>query len=220
MGTVHLFPGCGHARASVVSRTPRRKASIGTVPDEISLKRLAKPKDASLRPAKTLRKCESEHSAAKAKSLTDLPLASAQRSIGCDSDMGATISPRNAKSQSKIFPPEISLPIKGLLKCRMAKRNAPEPEEIFLGEWLDRAGIGPTEAAKIAGCSQSYISNISSGARTNINALFLLKLSNHLNITINDFFRRPPSESQIASLKALSPEAQEALLRPKLQKRR
>jgi transcriptional regulator with XRE-family HTH domain len=100
----------------------------------------------------------------------------------------------------------------------MAKRKTQKPREIFLGEWLKRKGIGPTEAARIAGCSQSYISNISSGLRTNINALFLLNLSEALEININDFFRKPPSEAEIASIKALSPEAQDALLRPRRQK--
>jgi DNA-binding Xre family transcriptional regulator len=133
--------------------------------------------------------------------------------------MDTTISARNDSCQREIFPSEIYLPIKGLLKCGMAKRHAPAPREIFLGEWLKRSGIGPTEAAEIAGCTQSYISNISSGARKNINALFLLRLSEHLKININDFFQRPPPESQIAPLRSLSPEAQEALLRPKKQKR-
>lgn len=100
----------------------------------------------------------------------------------------------------------------------MAKRNPQEIREIFLGDWLKRAGIGPTEAAKIAGCTQSYISNISSGARPNVNTLYLLPISEALGITVNDLFRKPPSEAQLAPMKALSPEAQEALLRPKRQK--
>ncbi len=94
----------------------------------------------------------------------------------------------------------------------MAKRNPPEPREIYLGEWLKRAGIGPTEAARIAGCSQSYISNISGGIRDNVNVLYLLRLSEFLGVAINDFFRKPPSESQLASIAALSPEAQDMLL--------
>lgn len=101
----------------------------------------------------------------------------------------------------------------------MAKRKQIEPQEIFLGEWLNLAGIGPTEAAKIAGCTQSYISNISSGARGHINVLYLLKLSDDMGITVNDFFRKPPANAQIASLRAFSPEAQDFLLRPKRQKR-
>lgn len=101
----------------------------------------------------------------------------------------------------------------------MAKRNPPPPREIFLGEWLKLWDIGPTEAAKIAGCSQSYISNISSGARPNVNALFLLRLSEHFEVSINDFFRKPPTEAQIASIQSLSPKAQDSLLRSRRLKR-
>ena len=101
----------------------------------------------------------------------------------------------------------------------MAKRTPPPPQEIFLGEWLERAGIGPSEAAKIAGCSQSYISNITRGAKTNINALYLLRLSETLGISVNDFFRKPPSQAQVASIAALSPEAQRMLLQPRRAKR-
>jgi hypothetical protein len=133
--------------------------------------------------------------------------------------MTHTISARNAKSQPEKFLPEITLPFKRLVRYGMAKRRKTEPREIFLGEWLKRAGIGPTAAARIAGCTQSYISNISGGARTNVNALFLFKLSEHLGVNINDFFRKPPTEAQIASIKALSPEAQDALLRPARAKR-
>jgi hypothetical protein len=73
----------------------------------------------------------------------------------------------------------------------MAKHKNIEPREIFLGDWLKAWGIGPTEAAKIAGCTQSYISNISRGVRPNVNALFLLRLSEHMRVNVNDFFRRP-----------------------------
>lgn len=113
----------------------------------------------------------------------------------------------------------MTIPFSGLLKCGMAKKQTVEPREIFLGDWLKRWDIGPTEAARIAGCTQSYISNISRGARKNVNALILLPLTEKYGININDLFRKPPTEAQIASFKALSPEAQDALLRPKRQKR-
>ena len=74
----------------------------------------------------------------------------------------------------------------------MAKRSNTDAREIFLGDWLEHFEIGPTEAAKIAGCSQSYISNISRGARTNINALYLLKLSEYLEVNINGTVRKIP----------------------------
>lgn len=100
----------------------------------------------------------------------------------------------------------------------MAKKSDDKPREIYLGDWLDHFEIGPTEAARIAGCTQSYISNISRGARTNINALYLLRLSEHLEVNVNDFFRPLPSQTQIASIKDLSPKAQAALLAGKRRK--
>ncbi|MES5483625.1 helix-turn-helix transcriptional regulator [Bradyrhizobium sp. INPA03-11B] len=97
----------------------------------------------------------------------------------------------------------------------MGKRNHVEPQEIFLGAWLKLKGIGATEAARIAGCTQSYISNISGGVKNNVNALYLLKLSDHMGITVNDLFRKPPSEAQIAALSEFSPQARESLLKSK-----
>lgn len=100
----------------------------------------------------------------------------------------------------------------------MAKSDPIEPREIFLGDWLEHFGIGATEAAKIAGCTQSYISNIKRGARQNINALYLLRLSEHMELNINDFFRPLPSQSQLVALSKLSPKAQAALLGNKRKK--
>jgi transcriptional regulator with XRE-family HTH domain len=192
MGVVVRFPR--HAPAS--STTGLKKASIGTVPPEISLKRLARPRDASLRRAKMLRKCATEQSADSASCRTVIPFNSAQRRMGCCSDMAEDISPRNDKSQPEIFLPEIALPVKGLLECDMAKRKTTEPRKLFLAEWLKHWDIGPTEAAKIAGCKQSYISNIASGARGNPNVFILLALSEHYDIFINDLFQRPPSRAE------------------------
>ncbi len=95
----------------------------------------------------------------------------------------------------------MSLQINDFLQCGMGKRTKLEPREIFLGDWLDHFGIGPTEAAGIAGCTQSYISNISRGARDNVNVLYLLKLSEYLDVNVNDFFRPLPNQSQLAAIK-------------------
>lgn len=138
--------------------------------------------------------------------------------MGCGSDMDTTISTRNEKSQDEIFLGEISVPSGKLVQSLMAKRSNTDSREIFLADWLDHFEIGPTEAAKIAGCTQSYISNISRGARTNINALYLLRLSEYLEVNVNDFFRPLPSQAQIAPLKGLSPKAQAAILAPKRRK--
>jgi plasmid maintenance system antidote protein VapI len=91
----------------------------------------------------------------------------------------------------------------------MAEDDEPQ---IFLGDWLEFFGLKVTEAAKIAGCSQGYLSNIIANRRTSINIKFLLKLSDHLGVNINDFYRRLPSKSQLNTLKNLSPKAQGAIL--------
>jgi plasmid maintenance system antidote protein VapI len=147
----------------------------------------------------------------------DISLASTQRSIGCfsGSDMTDTISTGNDKSQSKTFLVEIPVFKAVLLKLGMAKHGKSEVRPIFLGDWLEHFNVGPTEAAKIAGCDQSYISNIVAGRKKNINALYLLKLSEHFDLNINDFFRPLPPQSQITALQGLSSKAQAAILNPK-----
>jgi hypothetical protein len=132
--------------------------------------------------------------------------------------MAATISPRNGKSQPEIFLREISLPVDGLLQCTMAKRALSDVPDIYLGDWLDLFGVGYTEAGEIAGCGQSYISNIAAGRKSNINVLYLLRLSEHFGVNINDFYRPLPSKSQLAALDQLSPKAQAAVLSRKQQK--
>lgn len=86
-----------------------------------------------------------------------------------------------------------------------------EPQ-IYLGDWLELFDLKVTEAAKIAGCSQGYLSNIIANRRTSVNIKILLKLSDHLGVNINDFYRRLPSRSQLSTLKNLSPKAQAAIL--------
>lgn len=101
----------------------------------------------------------------------------------------------------------------------MPKRAHQEARDIYLGEWLEHFEIGPTEAAKIAGCTQGYISNISGGRKANVNALYLLRLSEHIGINVNDFFRPLPNANHLAALQSLSPQGQAALLGRRQQKR-
>lgn len=218
MGDVVRFPKRRHGRASKGSG--RKKASIGTSPPERSLRRFARPKEASLRPAKMLRRCDSEHCASEASFGTVIPFRSAHVSIGCESDMDQTISIRNGESQPKIFPLEISLGINGLLKCDMGKkRQKPAtglevvPPEIFLLRWLAFEGIGVTQAADKIGVSQSYVSNIGAGRRPTVNIVYLLALSDLLEITINDFYRPPPSEAETFGLQGYSARAQATILK-------
>jgi len=129
--------------------------------------------------------------------------------------MPVSISTGNKKSQPQIFPREIPLRVNALVKCRMRNLPKPRPDdppEIFLGAWLKTFEIGPTEAAKIAGCTQSYISNISAGKKPNINVLYLLRLSEAMGVTINDFYRKPPTVTQLAPLADLSAAARTAIV--------
>ncbi len=94
----------------------------------------------------------------------------------------------------------------------MPKPNEADVPEIQLGAWLDLFDIKVGEAAAIAGCGQSYISNIIANRKENINVLYLLKLSEYMGVTVNDFYRPLPSKSQLSALKSLSPKAQATLL--------
>jgi transcriptional regulator with XRE-family HTH domain len=94
----------------------------------------------------------------------------------------------------------------------MAKSPQFSEPDIYLGEWLELFGLGPTEAGRIAGCGQSYISNIMSNKKRKINVLFLLRLSQKLGVTINDFYKKPPTEAQVAQFEAYSPQARQFLL--------
>lgn len=189
-----------------------KNASIGTLPPEISLKRLASPSDAVLRKAKMLRRCHSEQLAATASSSTERPLAPAQRSMGWGSDMGRTISPRNSKSQPEIFPVEIVTVPRAKIECGMGKIANDEPPTIYLGAWLEEFEMDNGVAAEAAGCDQSYISNIVANRKPNVNVLYLLRLSEKMGVTVNDFYRKLPSRSHLAALKDLSPKAQATLL--------
>lgn len=94
----------------------------------------------------------------------------------------------------------------------MAKRATDTPPKIYLGDWLAEFDLDNGAAAKIAECDQSYISNIVANRKPNINVLYLLRLSEQMGVTINDFYRPLPSRQHLAALKDLSPKAQATLL--------
>lgn len=181
---------------------------MGTRPFETSLKRLASFRDASLRPAMMLRRCHSEQSAASATCLIDISARLAQRTMGC-SDMGHTISTRNQKSQPEIFLEGIATDTNTRLPYGMREDEDPK---LHLGAWLELLETDVGTAAKIAGCDQSYISNIIAGRKKNVNVLYLLRISEELGVTINDFYRPLPGRSQLNAFKNLSPKAQATIL--------
>ncbi|WP_147413532.1 helix-turn-helix domain-containing protein [Pseudorhodoplanes sinuspersici] len=127
--------------------------------------------------------------------------------------MPQTISTRNDLRQPEIFLLEIVRQNRGLVPCLMGKTTDDENREIFLGGWLKLFGLKTVRAAEIAGCSQSYISNISGGRRSDVNALYLLRLSDRLGVTVNDFFVPPPSESDPTSFIDISAKARESVIK-------
>lgn len=207
MAQIFVWPG-DHARAP----SGFKNASIGTLPPERSLSRLASPKDAPLRPSQILRRCHSEQSAASASSITERPFLPAQRSSGCRSDMGVHISPRNQECQPEIFPVEITIAPIAPIEYGMGKLSDEEPPSIYLGQWLEEFKMDNAAAAEAAGCDQSYISNIVANRKPNVNVLYLLRLSNSMGVTVNDFYRKLPTKASLAALKDLSPKAQATLL--------
>ncbi len=133
--------------------------------------------------------------------------------------MDTDISTRNTNCQTKRFPSGISFEGNGLVICDMPRpirKPVPiepaEPAEIFVGQWLKYYGVTQVEAGEIGGCGQSYIANISAGRKKNVNAQILLRLANHLDIKVHDFFRRPPSPEIEAALADLSPEARASVI--------
>jgi plasmid maintenance system antidote protein VapI len=126
--------------------------------------------------------------------------------------MEESISPRNRKSQPQIFPVEIVKVPVAKIEWGMGKADNKDPPTIYLGAWLEEFNLDNGAAAEAAGCDQSYISNIVANRKPNVNVLILLRLSEFMGVTINDFYRKLPSKTHLAALKDLSPKAQATLL--------
>ena len=126
--------------------------------------------------------------------------------------MAPSISPGNDSRQDGIFLPGTAVQKEVPLKCNMGKVIDEEPPEIFLGQWLEFFETDVSEAAVAAGCSQGYVSNIIANRKPNVNVLYLLKISELLGVTINDFYRPLPKKSELDAFKKLSPKAQNAIL--------
>lgn len=95
----------------------------------------------------------------------------------------------------------------------MGKTDDDIEYELYLGDWLDTLGMPVGEAAEVAKCDQSYISNMKGKRKANPSALILLRISIALGITVNDFYQKPPTVSETAAFDRLSPKAQQTILR-------
>lgn len=132
--------------------------------------------------------------------------------------MTESISPGNDFRQPKIFLLETAVVAAGSIEWPMAKHEIGEQPEIFLGQWLEFFEMDVTEAADIAGCTQGYISNIIANRKSNVNVLYLLRISEALSVNVNDFYRPLPRKSELRALKELSPKAQAAILEKQRQR--
>lgn len=101
----------------------------------------------------------------------------------------------------------------------MGKKGKPIPRDLYLGEWMEFFDVGPVELSKAAHCSSSYVSNIKGERRADVNVLFLLPISEHLGVSVNDLYTRPPSKVQIAEFQPYSKVAQASILERIRQKR-
>lgn len=74
-----------------------------------------------------------------------------------------------------------------------------------MGEWVAQSGRKQEDIARTVGITDAYLSELISGKKKNPSAHVLMALSEELGITINDFYRKPPSQMQLDRLKNLSP---------------
>lgn len=100
----------------------------------------------------------------------------------------------------------------GPIKSDMPRKPEIDETRIYLGDWLKQFDVEVGEAARIAGCGQSYISNIIANRKNNINVLYLLRISEKLGITVNDLYRRLPSRSEMSAFESLSPKARATII--------
>lgn len=90
-------------------------------------------------------------------------------------------------------------------------RPARPPRQLQLGPWLDRLGRKQVEAAKAAGVTAGYISDLVSGKKPNPSPGVLLDISEWLGLTVNDLYVMPPPENAVAAAGQMPPSQMAAL---------
>lgn len=107
----------------------------------------------------------------------------------------------------------MSFEIAGFLECGMGKRPQAQFRSLYLGDWIESMGYRQADVCKATGISQGYISNLSGGRKGNPSANILLRISEFIGITINDFYLPPPPDDALTQLGRYSPVAREGLMR-------
>ena len=87
---------------------------------------------------------------------------------------------------------------------------------LYVGNWIDALeslGYTRNSIARAIGVTQSYISNMSHGTRPkNPKPYYLLRISQILGVTINDFFVCPPDSIDPAEMTEVSRQAVAVLI--------
>lgn len=76
---------------------------------------------------------------------------------------------------------------------------------LHVGEWVAQSGRQQEDIADASGIGNAYLSELISGKKKNPSVHVLRSLAEELGITINDFYRKPPTGAQRERLKNLSP---------------
>jgi transcriptional regulator with XRE-family HTH domain len=76
---------------------------------------------------------------------------------------------------------------------------------LHVGEWVAQSGRQQEDIADSVGITDAYLSELMSGKKKNPSAHVLRAISEELGITINDFYRKPPTQAQRDRLRNLSP---------------
>jgi DNA-binding Xre family transcriptional regulator len=87
-----------------------------------------------------------------------------------------------------------------------------DAERLYIGEWIELLGAKQNEVAKAAGIGESYLSLLIDRTKKNPAGRILYKISEHLEITVNDLYEMPPPASQVQALGKVPPRLWSALL--------
>jgi hypothetical protein len=211
----------GHAAAS--ADFFKRSYSVNIESTEIAplvarLTRFANSYEGPRSPLSISDKCDAEQSICSANAVW-LMRPSIQSDSRCGLSMGKLCHWQSLPSSQKLCCREIdstefhftfgvmgTAPTKRKIKAIPAEKQEHLP--LHLGEWMSRFDARAVDIAKAAGVGQSYISSIISGKKPNPRFTILVKITDHLGISVNDLTRPPPPSEEFDRVRKLTPTQQ------------
>lgn len=91
---------------------------------------------------------------------------------------------------------------------------------LFVGEWIEATGHTQKAVKDATGLSQGYLANLSGGARRNPSAAVLRLIAGVIGVRADDFYLKPPKETDAAGLRRISADARESLHQARAETRR